>query len=85
MSCISKVLAMMLLFFLWYEGQTDPCCYNLLISNEVAVILPGDGTHPSKQCDLILHLCAPVDGRLLDCISASHPEYFLLGLSTAFS
>jgi hypothetical protein len=42
---------------LQFDAESDRCCYNLLTdtSNEIAVIIPGDGDQPTSAQDIILH------------------------------
>lgn len=39
---------------LCFSAETDQRRYNLPTANEVAMIVPGDGTQPTKNCDIIL-------------------------------
>ncbi|PIA61726.1 hypothetical protein AQUCO_00200011v1 [Aquilegia coerulea] len=57
---------------LHYTPGTDPRCFNLPTTNEIAVILPGDENVPITTRDLILRL---QDGPLLR-ISECHPAYW---------
>jgi hypothetical protein len=56
------------------DVQQDPCCYNLLSTNEVAVILPGDGTQVYNPCNIWVYK----QDRRLWCISNGHPAYACL-------
>src|SRR5882724_2144646 len=56
---------------LTYKAHTDPHRYNLPTSDEIAVILPGDGTPEGDKCDIIL--CRKGGG--LKRISECHPTY----------
>ena len=67
-----------------YEGRTDPRRYNLPTSDEIAVIIPGDGERPSGPRDLILRLHTPDNGRTYDRISAAHPAYLCLNYPLLF-
>ena len=56
---------------LTYKAHNDPCHYNLPTTDEIAVILPGDGALEGKCRDIILH---QKDGGLKR-ISDYHPTY----------
>ncbi|KAF7124123.1 hypothetical protein RHSIM_Rhsim12G0094200 [Rhododendron simsii] len=42
--------------YLHYSSSTDRWRYNLPTANEIAIILPGDGTEKSGMRDIVLHL-----------------------------
>ncbi|PIA41356.1 hypothetical protein AQUCO_02200045v1 [Aquilegia coerulea] len=54
-----------------YTPTTDPRRYNLPTSEDIAVIIPGDGTEPTSKRDIILHL----KNNNLERISECHPLY----------
>ncbi|PIA51519.1 hypothetical protein AQUCO_01100400v1 [Aquilegia coerulea] len=54
-----------------YTPTTDPRRYNLPTSEDIAVIIPGDGTEPTSKRDIILHL----KNNNLERISEYHPLY----------
>jgi len=56
---------------LTYKAHTDPRHYNLPTSDEIAVILPGDGTPEGDKRDIILRR----KGGGLKRISECHPTY----------
>ncbi|KAI3834855.1 hypothetical protein MKW98_015968, partial [Papaver atlanticum] len=61
---------------LQYEKGSDPRCYNLPTTDEIAVILPEDGeTINSGPRDIILHLKG---SRALHRINECHPAYLPL-------
>ncbi|CAG8623234.1 15423_t:CDS:2 [Acaulospora morrowiae] len=60
--------------YLHYTNTTDKHCYNLLTINEIAVILPGDGSVPEAIRDIIIRLC---EGSL-ERIHKGHPAYLPL-------
>ena len=39
---------------LHFDSDTDHRHYNLPTATEFAVILPGDGDHPTNTCDIVL-------------------------------
>ena len=56
---------------LTYKAHNDPHCHNLPTTDEIAVILPGDGTPEGESRDIILH---QKHGGLRR-ISDAHPTY----------
>lgn len=59
-----------------FESDTDQQRYNLpMTSDEIAVILPGDGDQPENSCDIVLHRKA---GEGLKRISELHLLYHSL-------
>ncbi|PIA29092.1 hypothetical protein AQUCO_06300048v1 [Aquilegia coerulea] len=56
---------------LTYTPTTDPRRYNLPMSEDIAVIIPGDGTEPTSKRNIILHL----KNNNLERISECHPLY----------
>jgi hypothetical protein len=71
---ISLALAMMFMFGWQLDIQQDPRRYNLPSTDEVAVILPGDGTQMCNPRDIRVY---KRDGRIW-CISDGHPAYACL-------
>ena len=61
--------------YLHYYSETDRRRYNLPTTNEIAVILPGDGTEISATRDIILHLRG--DNEFMR-INECHPAYLPL-------
>ncbi|GFS32967.1 hypothetical protein Acr_00g0025630 [Actinidia rufa] len=61
--------------YLHYSVATDRRRYNLPTSDEIAVILPGDGTEVNGMRDIVLHLRGNND---LMRISECHPAYLPL-------
>ncbi|CAG8740147.1 18684_t:CDS:1, partial [Acaulospora morrowiae] len=60
--------------YLHHTNTTDKYRYNLLTINEVAVILPGDGSVPEATRDIIIRL----RGGSLERIHEGHPAYLPL-------
>ncbi|CAG8737820.1 15307_t:CDS:1, partial [Acaulospora morrowiae] len=56
---------------LHFSKSTDWHCYNFLLTNEIAVILPGDKLISKVTCDIILRL----HGDPLQQIHEGHPTY----------
>ncbi|KAF6156091.1 hypothetical protein GIB67_007466 [Kingdonia uniflora] len=61
--------------YLHYSASTDHRRYNLPSTNEIAVILPGDGSKINNLRDIILYLKAE---QGLMRISECHPSYLPL-------
>ncbi|XP_057465712.1 uncharacterized protein LOC130755327 [Actinidia eriantha] len=61
--------------YLHYSAATDRRRYNLPTSDEIAVILPGDGTEVNEMRDIVLHLRG--NNELMR-ISECHPAYLPL-------
>ncbi|CAG8807594.1 20471_t:CDS:2 [Cetraspora pellucida] len=59
---------------LHFNAATDRHRYNLLTSNEIAVILPGDGSEPKAMRDIVIRL----RGGPLEHIHEAHPAYLPL-------
>ena len=60
---------------LYYDEATDARRYNLPTANEIAAVIPGDGTEVlNENHDIILHL----QGGALQCISYLHHAYSTL-------
>ncbi|XP_057482346.1 uncharacterized protein LOC130769157 isoform X2 [Actinidia eriantha] len=64
-----------LIAYLHYSVATDRRRYNLPTSDEIAVILPGDGTEVNGMRDIVLHLRG--NNELMR-ISECHPAYLPL-------
>lgn len=60
---------------LHYNKTNDKRVYNMSTADEIAVILPGDGTENSGSRDIIIHLRG---GQHLERISECHPAYLPL-------
>ncbi|PIA35515.1 hypothetical protein AQUCO_03500110v1 [Aquilegia coerulea] len=60
--------------WLHYKPDTDKKRYNLPTSEDIAVIMPGDGTEIASKRDIVLHL----RGNKLKRISECHPAYLPL-------
>ncbi|KAH7836195.1 hypothetical protein Vadar_033591 [Vaccinium darrowii] len=60
---------------LHYTASTDRRRYNLPTSDEIVVIIPGDGTEASGMRDIVLHLCG--NNELMR-INECHPAYLPL-------
>ncbi|PIA50577.1 hypothetical protein AQUCO_01200042v1 [Aquilegia coerulea] len=56
---------------LTFKAGTDCRRYNLPTSNDIAVILPGDGSKEAEKRDIVLHL----KNHRLERISECHPMY----------
>jgi len=63
---------------LTYKAHTDPRCYNLPTSDEIAVILPGDGTPEGDKCDIILHRKGGGLKRISECNPTYSPLHYVL-------
>ena len=57
--------------YLHFSPTTDQRRYNLPTAEEVAVIIPGDGTQPTENRDIILSTCAGP----LKCITEINPAF----------
>ena len=66
-----------------FGSNTDCCRYNLPTdtSNEIAIILPGNGDQPTSARDIVLYRCG---GGLWD-INDLHPLYSSLHYVLLFS
>ncbi|PIA65620.1 hypothetical protein AQUCO_00100849v1 [Aquilegia coerulea] len=60
--------------WLHYKPDTDKKRYNLPTSEDIAVIMPGDGTEIASKRDIVLHLRGNKLKRISDC----HPSYLPL-------
>ncbi|KAI8540035.1 hypothetical protein RHMOL_Rhmol09G0230200 [Rhododendron molle] len=61
--------------FLHYSSSTDRRRYNLPTADEIAIILPGDGTEKSGMRDIVLHLRG--NNGLMQ-VNECHPVYLPL-------
>ena len=61
--------------YLHYNSATDRRRYNLPMTEEIAVILPGDGTEVRGMRDIVLHLKG--NNQLMQ-INECHPAYLPL-------
>ncbi|KAF7140271.1 hypothetical protein RHSIM_Rhsim06G0045600 [Rhododendron simsii] len=61
--------------YLHYSSSTDRRRYNLPTANEIAIILPGDGTEKSGMRDIVLHLRG---NNGLMRVNECHPVYLPL-------
>ncbi|KAF7150782.1 hypothetical protein RHSIM_Rhsim02G0030300 [Rhododendron simsii] len=61
--------------YLHYSSSTDRRRYNLPTANEIAIILPGDGTEKSGMRDIVLHLRG---NNGLMRVNECHPAYLPL-------
>ncbi|CAG8813521.1 24257_t:CDS:1, partial [Cetraspora pellucida] len=66
---------------LHFNAATDRRRYNLPTSNEIAVILPGDGSEPKAMHDIVIRL----RGGPLEHIHKAHPAYLPLHYVLFFS
>lgn len=64
-----------ILAYLHYTSDKDKRRYNLPSADEIAVIIPGDGSEPVAMRDIVLHLR---EGNGLRQISELHPAYLPL-------
>ncbi|PIA25570.1 hypothetical protein AQUCO_11100024v1 [Aquilegia coerulea] len=65
-----------------YTPTTDPRRYNLPTSEDIAVIIPGDGTEPTSKRDIILHLKNNNLQRISECHPLYLPSHYFLLFST---
>ncbi|KAF7145290.1 hypothetical protein RHSIM_Rhsim04G0168000 [Rhododendron simsii] len=61
--------------YLHYSSSTDRRSYNLPTADEIAIILPGDGTKKSGMRDIVLHLR---ENNGLMRVNECHPAYLPL-------
>ncbi|KAF7153666.1 hypothetical protein RHSIM_Rhsim01G0136800 [Rhododendron simsii] len=61
--------------YLHYSSSTDRARYNLPTADEIAIILPGDGTEKSGMRDIVLHLRG---NNGLMRVNEYHPAYLSL-------